>query len=88
MRLFGLAVTLLCIFGVYFNWQSALNERQFWVKLAFLAPMGVAFGLFIMIFPHLSGKPEDGKVRLEVWIMLALGTAAGFVNWYLLNGGF
>ena len=88
MRLFGLAVALLSFGGIYYNWHIALNEQRYMLKLAFIAPMGLLAGLFVMIFPHLSGKPEGGKMKLGVWIGFAVCAAAGALNWYLLSGGF
>lgn len=88
MRLFGLAITLIGLYGVYFNWQLVLTEQRFWFKLSFFAPIAVVAGLFTAIFPHLSGAPEDGKLKAEVWVMLAVSIAAGALNWYLLANGF
>lgn len=88
MRLFGLVLTLLTLYGVYYNWQMLLTEYQYRPKLAFLAPFGVVGGLFIMIFPQWSGKPETKTEIIAVSIMCAVGIAAGLLNSYLMGGGF
>lgn len=88
MRLFGLLLTALSAYGVYYNWQMLTTEHRYLMKLAILAPAGVVAGLFVILFPHLSGKPETKREKAFALTVGGVAVAVGFVNWYLMDPAF
>jgi hypothetical protein len=87
-RLFGVVLILICAGLAYYNWQQALNEGTYSMKIAAFAPLGVVGGLFITIFPSMAGKPVTTMQKIAVIIVFVVGLAAGLLNWYLIDPGF
>ena len=58
------------------------------MKMAAFGPVIGIDGVFLMIFPSMAGKPTTDKEKITVLAVLAIGLAAGLVNWYLMDPGF
>jgi hypothetical protein len=87
-RIFALLLIIISIGLIYYNWQQLLQEREYSTKLAAFAPLVGIGGLFWLIFPTMGGKPETAKEKVIVFIVFAIGLAAGLYNWYLMDPGF
>ena len=87
-RLFALALILVCLALVYYNWRQLLQEGRYSLKVAAFAPVGVVGGLYLLLFPSKGGKPTTGKEKVIVLIVFGIGLAAGLYNWYLMDPGF
>jgi hypothetical protein len=87
-RIFALLLIIISIGLIYYNWQQLLQEREYSTKLAAFAPLVGIGGLFWLIFPTMGGKPETAKEKIIVFVVFAIGLAAGLYNWYLMDPGF
>jgi hypothetical protein len=87
-RLLGLVLILLFAGLLYYDWYMLMEERQYYMKLAVMAPLGIIGGLFTLLFPSKAGKPETNADRLIVFLVFIIGMAAGAVNLYLMDPGF
>jgi NhaP-type Na+/H+ or K+/H+ antiporter len=85
-----LGVILIAAFAgmVYYNWHQLSSEGSYSMKLASFGPVGVVGGLFVLLFPGKSGKPETTRDKLIVLLVFGVGLAAGLFNWYLMDPGF
>ena len=88
MRLFALVLIAISVGLIYYNWQQLLEQREYSTKLASFAPLIGVGGLFLLMFPTMSGKPETAKEKVIVMIVFVIGLAAGLYNWYLMDPGF
>ena len=82
---------LLIVFSaamIYYGWYRLRGEGVYSLKMATFAPLGVIGGIFLLIFPTLGGKPTTRKQKIIVFVVFAVGLAAGLVNWYLMDPGF
>ena len=87
-RIFALVLILVCIGLLYYNWQQLLQEHQYSMKLAALAPVGVIGGFYLLIFPARGGKPTTAKEKIIALTVFGIGLVAGLINWYLMDPGF
>jgi len=87
-RILALALIIISVVLVYYNWQELLKQRQYSTKLAAFAPLVGVGGLFLLAFPSMVGKPETAKEKIIVLIVFVIGLAAGLYNWYLMDPGF
>jgi hypothetical protein len=87
-RLLGFVLILLGLALVYINWRQLWTEGTYSMKLAAFGPVVGIGGLFLLLFPSRAGKPNTTAEKGTVLIVLAIGLAAGLVNWYLMDPGF
>jgi hypothetical protein len=87
IRLFALVIALVSGAMIYYNWQQAVTEGTYSFRIAGLAPIGVVFGIYLLFFPAKIGRPETALDKFLVFLLLAIGTAAGAYNWYLMDPG-
>ncbi|HET6669444.1 MAG TPA: hypothetical protein VFH15_04350 [Pyrinomonadaceae bacterium] len=87
-RLLGFVLILLGLLLVYINWRQLWTEGTYSMKLAAFGPVVGIGGLFLLLFPSRAGKPNTTAEKVTVLIVLAIGLAAGLVNWYLMDPGF
>ena len=85
IRLFGLAIALISAALIYYNWQRVLTEGTYNFRTAALAPIGMVFGIYILFFPTKIGRPETALDKFLVFLLLAVGFAAGVYNWYRMD---
>ena len=85
IRLFGLGISALSAAMVYFNWQELLNEGTYSFRIAGLAPIGIMMGLYVTAFPTKIGRPETTFDKFMAIVLVLIGAAAGFYNWYLMD---
>lgn len=87
-RLF--AILLIVVFAgmIYYGWYRLRQDGVYYLKMATFAPVGVVGGIFLLIFPTMSGKPNTTKEKVIVLAVLVIGLAAGLVNWFLMDPGF
>jgi hypothetical protein len=85
-----LAVAIIIIFGglMYYNWHQLNSEGRYSLKLAAFGPVGVAGGIFLLLFPQKGGKPETARDKVIALLVFGVGLAAGLYNWYLMDPGF
>jgi hypothetical protein len=95
-RLFGLLLFVFCAGMLLLNWYTAINSGYYYVKMSFISPVGMLFGLALLIFGGMKRKPLDGPkpkpsaTRALVALVvifggLGLGIALGLANVYLLE---
>ena len=87
-RAFGLALILVSIGLVYYNWRQLLQEGRYSMKLASFGPVVGVGGFFLLLFPSMAGKPTTAKEKVIVLVVLVIGLVAGLINWYLMDQGF
>ena len=87
-RLIALVLILFSAAMVYYGWYRLWEEGVYSPKMAAFAPVGVVGGLFLLLFPTLGGKPNSTKQKVIVFVVFALGLAAGLINWYLMDPDF
>lgn len=87
IRLFALVIALISGAAIYYNWQQLAEEGTYSFRLAALAPIGVVFGIYLLFFPAKIGRPETAFDKFLVFLLLAISTAAGAYNWYLMDPG-
>lgn len=85
MRLFGLVIMAVFVGLVYYNWQEALTEGTYSLRMAAIGPLGVVGGFFMFLFPQFAGRPETTMQKLIVFLVFLIGLAAGLYNWYLMD---
>ena len=85
-----LAVIIIVVFAglTYYNWHQLSDEGRYSLKLAAFGPVGVVGGLFLLLFPDKTGKPETTRDRVIVLLVFGAGMAAGLLNWYLMDPGY
>lgn len=88
MRVFGLALIIVCAGLLYYEWQRLSQEGRYSMKVATFAPLCVVGGIFMLLFPTRAGRPETVSDKLAVFLVLILGLAAGVLNLYLMDPGF
>ncbi len=87
-RLLGVVLIVLGVALVYFNWRQLWTEGTYSLKLAAFGPVVGIGGLFLLLFPARAGKPNTTAEKVTVLLVLAIGLAAGLINWYLMDPGF
>jgi hypothetical protein len=87
-RLFAVILILLSIGLVYYNWRQLWQDGSYSMKLAAFGPVVGIGGLYLLLFPSRAGKPNTTMEKISVLLVLAIGMAAGLVNWYLMDPGF
>lgn len=87
-RLLALALILVSIGLIYYNWQQLFEEQKYSMKLAAFGPVCVIGGLYLLIFPTKFGTPETTQDKILVFAVFAIGLLAGLANWYLMDPGF
>jgi drug/metabolite transporter (DMT)-like permease len=85
VRLFALAAIALSAWITYSNWQEALTESTYDMRVATFGPVMVVFGVFLFFFPTKIGRPETTKDKIITMLVFGVGLAAGFYNWYLMD---
>lgn len=87
-RLFALLLIVACAAMVYYGWYLLRTEGVYYMKMATFAPLGVVGGIFLLLFPTMSGKPNSTKQKVIVFVVFAIGILAGLLNWFLMDPGF
>ena len=87
-RLFAILLILGCAAMIYYGWYRLREEGVYSLKMAAFAPLGVVGGIFLLLFPTMSGKPETTKAKVIVFAVFAIGLVAGLINWFLMDPGF
>lgn len=87
-RLFGFVLIVLGVALIYFNWKQLWTEGTYSLKLAAFGPVVSVGGLFLLLFPTRAGKPNTTAEKVTVLLVLAIGLAAGLINWYLMDPGY
>lgn len=87
-RVLAVVIILISAGMLYYNWQQLLSEGSYSMKLAAFGPVGVVGGLFLLLFPGKSGKPETAKDKIIALLVFGVGLVAGLYNWYLMDPGF
>ena len=87
-RLFAVALILGFAGLTYYNWYQLWEEQKYSLKLAAFGPVGIVGGIFLLIFPHMFGKPGTSRDKFVVFAVFALGLVAGLINWFLMDPGF
>jgi hypothetical protein len=87
-RIFALALILVSVGLVYYNWHQLLEENRYSMKLAAFGPVGVIGGLYLLLFPSMGGKPTTTREKVIGLTVLVIGMVVGLVNWYLMDPGF
>jgi hypothetical protein len=87
-RLLALILILMSVGMIYFNWHELLKEGQYYMKVAAFAPVIGVGGIFLLIFPTMSGKPKTAKEKIIVLAVMGIGLIAGVINVYLMDPGF
>lgn len=85
MRLFALVIMVIFVSLVYYNWQEALTEGTYSIRLAAIGPLGIVGGLFMFLFLQNAGRPETTMQKIVAFLVFAIGLAAGLYNWYLMD---
>ena len=64
-RVFALALIILSLGLIYYNWRELWNEGSYSLKLAAFGPVVLIGGIYLLIFPSKGGKPtnREGKNR-------------------------
>ena len=85
-----LAIVIIGVFAAltYYNWHQLTTDGSYSSKLAAFGPVGVVEGLFLLLFPDKSGKPDTTRDKVIVLLVFGVGLAAGLLNWYLMDPGF
>lgn len=65
-----------------------MTEGTYSLKLAAFGPVVAIGGFFLLLFPAQAGKPNTTAEKVTVLLVLAIGLAAGLINWYLMDPGF
>jgi len=86
-RIFALIIIIVCAGLIYVNWLQLWRDGTFYLKLAAFAPVGVVGGIFLLLFPSRTGKPETTVDKVVVLLVLVLGLLAGAVNVFLMDPG-
>ena len=87
-RLFGVVLIIVFAGLIYYGWHELAQEGQYYPKLAPFAPVRVLGGIFLLLFPGMSGPPTTTKERIIVLAVFAVGMIAGLINWFLMDPGF
>ncbi|HEX8163072.1 MAG TPA: hypothetical protein VF538_14470 [Pyrinomonadaceae bacterium] len=87
-RLLGAVLIALFAGLTWLGWHELTTEGRYSLKLAAFGPVGIVGGLFVLLFPGMSGKPETTRDKVIVLVVFAVGLAAGLANWYLMDPGF
>lgn len=87
-RLLALLIIAVSAGLIYVNWHQLHTEGTYSTKLAAFGPVGVVGGLFLLLFPGKSGKPETAREKVIALLVFGIGLAAGLYNWYLMDPGF
>lgn len=87
-RLFALVLIIVSAGMIYYGWHLLRTEGVYYMKMATFAPLGVVGGIFLLLFPGMSGKPGSTRQKLIVFAVFAIGIVAGLVNWFLMDPGF
>ena len=87
-RLFALALILLSIFLIYINWRELWTEGTYSMKMAAFGPLVGIGGLYLMLFPSRTGKPNTTAEKVGALVVFVIGLLAGLINWYLMDPGF
>jgi drug/metabolite transporter (DMT)-like permease len=85
VRLFALGVVALAAWMTYANWQEALTEFTYDMRVATFGPVIGVFGVFLVFFPTKIGRPETTRDKVINLFVFGVGLAAGFYNWYLMD---
>ena len=87
-RLFAVALMLGFAGLTYYNWHQLWQSHEYNLKLAAFGPVGIVGGIFLLIFPQMTGKPTTSRDKFIVLAVFVLGILAGLLNWFLMDPGF
>jgi hypothetical protein len=87
-RLFGVLLILGSIGMIYYGWYQLREKGVYYPKMAAFSPLIGVGGIFLLIFPWMSGPPNTTKERVIVIVVFAIGLLAGLVNWFLMDPSF
>lgn len=76
-RLLGIVLILVFAGLIYDNWNDLASEGRYSLKLAAFGPVGVVGGLFVLLFPSKSGRPETTDAGRSVLRVVGERRAAG-----------
>jgi len=87
-RLFAVALILGFAGLTYYNWHQLWQQQEYSLKLAAFGPLGIVGGIFLLIFPEMTGKPTTSRDKFIVLAVFVVGLVAGLLNWFLMDPGF
>ena len=87
-RILALVLILMSVAMIYYNWRQLLHEGKYYMKVAAFDPLIGVGGVFLLIFPTMSGKPKTTKEKIIVFAVMGIGLILGVVNVYLMDPGF
>ncbi len=87
-RILALTLILVSLGMIYYNWHQLLQDGRYYLKIAAFAPVIGVGGVFLLIFPRMSGKPKTTKEKIIVLTVTGIGLVAGAINVYLMDPGF
>lgn len=87
-RLFAVALILASIAMVYYGWYQLRENGTYYPKMAAFSPLLGVGGIFLLLFPSMSGKPNTTKERVIVIVVFAIGMLVGLVNWFMMDPSF
>ena len=87
-RVFALALIILSLGLIYYNWRELWNEGSYSLKLAAFGPVVLIGGIYLLIFPSKGDKPTTAKEKIVGLLVFAIGLVAVLINWYLMDPGF
>ncbi|HKP47378.1 MAG TPA: hypothetical protein VJT50_12330 [Pyrinomonadaceae bacterium] len=87
-RILALALIIVGVALVWLSWHQLATEGQYSMKMAAFGPLIAIGGLYLMIFPSRSGKPNTTGEKIALLVVFVIGLLAGLVNWYLMDPGF
>jgi Na+-driven multidrug efflux pump len=87
-RILALTLILASVGMIYYNWHQLLQDGKYYMKVAAFAPVIGVGGVFLLIFPGMSGKPKSTREKIIVLAVTGIGLAAGLINLYLMDPGF
>ena len=87
-RLVALLLMAVSAGMVYYDWYLLRTEGKYYMKVATFGPLGVIFGIFLLLFPTRGGKPHSTQQKVITFTVFGIGLIAGYVNWFLMDPGF
>ena len=87
-RLFAVLLIIASIGMIYYGWYQLRENGSYYPKMAAFSPLIGVGGIFLLLFPSMSGAPGTTKERVIVMVVFVIGMLAGLVNWFLMDPSF